>query len=575
MPSAKEYDIFISYAREDSQWVRENLYEPLLRCRKADGSRPRIFFDVGEEGIAIGQNFMTAITEAILNSKKFVPVYSSHYFRKKMCGFELGKAHMLDPWGEAGKLIPILVDPQAESLVPFAYNHINYWGVTSLDWFEKLCKALELVTHEEHTSLQFLDQPSEIAVNHTLPQLRVAVMGENGISPRAELIAISAEEGVIEGTLSVMSEGGIAVFADLSMSAAVETRLIATAEGCDPVYSEPFSVVKPVIVAPVIEETPDEQETNPKPRIPLKGEAVFFADGRAIAVIGQEQAAVYDLTGKPLSSEQVKLASRVRLVRRGGRMIALADWAGRVCLFQEDGRHRVHQFENNRGFLVPGDIAIADGKAHIGFWNGMVYRMSVDEAPVLELRHDAGVQALAVVGERFYVCGFDGRLCVYKGGRMINAETLEPSVELLQASDGCLIAVGRNRLYQIALSPLRVLSEELPLSGAADVLGDLALPVVIDSRGKGIRFNKELALKASFHTTAGAVPVSADDAGRYSVFANPDGSRTLMIDGRVVFSHLAGTLSVAPDAEHFALGDETGVRVMNKSLFDSVSQGGD
>jgi hypothetical protein len=361
------------------------------------------------------------------------------------------------------------------------------------------------------------------------------------------------------------------------MSAAVDsTRLIASAEGCDPIYSEPFSVIKPVIVAPVIEHPSDEEETNANPHISLRGEAVFFADGRAIAVVGHDRAAVYDLSGKPLSSEPVKLANRVRIVRRGGQIVALADWAGRVYVFREDGKQRVHQFENrHKGFLVPGDIAIADGKAHIGFWNGTVYRISIDEAPALELRHDAGVQALAVLGERFYVCGFDGRLCVYKGGRMINAETLEPSVELLQASDSCLIAVGRSKLYQIAPFPLRVLSEEVPLSGASDVLGDLSLPAVIDARGKGIRFNKELALKASFHTTAGAAPVSADDVGHYLVFANPDGSRTLMIDGRVVFSHLAGTLSVAPDAEHFALGDETGVRVLNRPLFNSVLQGGD
>jgi hypothetical protein len=188
-----------------------------------------------------------------------------------------------------------------------------------------------------------------------------------------------------------------------------------------------------------------------------------------------------------------------------------------------------------------------------------------------------GAQALSVVGERFYVCGFDGSLRVYKGGRLVNTAMLEPAVWLLQASGTQLLAVGDQKLYQIALDPLRVLSsglsDDLRLSEVAAVLGDVQLPVVIDTQGKGIRFDSELVSKSIFHTTAGAIPVSADDAGRYCVFINPDGSHTLMVNGRVIFSSEVWKLSVAPAADLFALADENGIRLLAPSSFEKSLEG--
>ena len=70
------FDIFISYAREDLEWVRGNLYEPLSRCRTGSGRRPRIFFDVGEEGIGIGMSFIDAIH--VSTTSRGVPVVGSH-----------------------------------------------------------------------------------------------------------------------------------------------------------------------------------------------------------------------------------------------------------------------------------------------------------------------------------------------------------------------------------------------------------------------------------------------------------------------------------------------------------------
>ncbi len=57
-------DVFISYASEDRDWVRTNIYQPLLGCMFADGRVPRIFFDMSdldedsELGVTIGSDLL-------------------------------------------------------------------------------------------------------------------------------------------------------------------------------------------------------------------------------------------------------------------------------------------------------------------------------------------------------------------------------------------------------------------------------------------------------------------------------------------------------------------------------------
>lgn len=58
-------------------------------CRTREGRPARVFFDVGEHGIQVGQDFQTAIDQAIERTHKFLPVYSRYYFNKAMCRLEL------------------------------------------------------------------------------------------------------------------------------------------------------------------------------------------------------------------------------------------------------------------------------------------------------------------------------------------------------------------------------------------------------------------------------------------------------------------------------------------------------
>ena len=106
----------------------------------------------------------------------------------------------------------------------------------------------------------------------------------------------------------------------------------------------------------------------------------------------------------------------------------------------------------------------------------------------------------------------------------------------------------------------------------AGAWGDGPSVVAVDERGQGVHFNNQL-IQAKFHAPPGALPVSADAAGRYCVLRHPDGSHSLLQAGRVVFSHPAGTLAVSPAADAFAVGDERGVRVLSAAAFEALLHG--
>jgi hypothetical protein len=219
---------------------------------------------------------------------------------------------------------------------------------------------------------------------------------------------------------------------------------------------------------------------------------------------------------------------------------------------------------------IPGGLAVYNNCVYVGFWSGKVVNWMVPEDEVYEWRHEAGVQALEAVSDCLYVVGLDGKLSIPQDDRFTELGKLGQTTHLLKAYPGCLVAVGEDRLYHFATNTRKISSQLLPFADPSAVLGDIDRPVVIDARGRGLRFDAALVYRARFHTTAGAVPTSADDAGRYCVFSNPDGSRTLMLDDRTVFTHLGGTLAVAPGGNYFAVGDGQVVRILNAADLRSL-----
>lgn len=566
-----KFDIFISYARKDSEWVLSNLIDPLQQCRNTlDGRRPSIFFDVGEKGVKIGVEWRDAVVKAIGNSDKIVLVYSFDYFDSPVCKFETDLAQTLRERGQA-TIYPILIYPAAEKFIPLAVASINYLKAFEPEWFARLCDSLGLraAAPQEQTSLEFQNQPEDITANHTLPAIRVALTGADGGPPPAEEITMSCEGGGLQGTTAVKTSGGIATFTDLSIDRDLAaTRLRASARGLEPVFSRTFAVLAPA-TAP---------DTQTAATIKPPGEALFFADGKALAVVRPGGCSVYDLTARSLLSDpaEVNLEGRLRLWHTAGPLLAMATWSGQFYLFSSDGRCWTWDLGSRQsGFQVPGDLAFAGEEVLVGFWNGTVYRLFPSDGSFrVEFRNETGVQALAASQDRVYVCGFDSMLRAYRDGRLVNSYLLEPSVRLVKKYENALVAVGDKNIYQIDLAQQRVMSEKPSLAGITQVWGDTELPVIMDGRGKGIRIDSELAVKASFWTTPGAMPVSADNAGSYCIFRNPDGLRTLLKGEHIVFTHLGGTFAVAPGGDFFALGEEAGIRLLTVADLEPLIEGG-
>jgi hypothetical protein len=559
------YDVFISYAREDGDWVRTNLYDPLVRCRTGDGRKPRVFLDVDKEGVPPGVNFIVFLAEAIARSRTVVAVYSSTYFSKEMCQWELGKVVELDPTGAQGKLTPILIDRSAADRVPLHASGINYIPVERDDWLEILVSSLDLTPPEQPDQLSFLDRPGDVTAHYTLPPIRVAISQDGNPVARSEIVELSLEGGSLNGTSSVEAVDGVATFEDLSIETVLDsTRLVAAAEGCLPAFSERFAV-RPT-AAPRTEAI--------QARVPFVGELAFFENDRAVAVFGPRELGVYDFGGKRLAV--IDLDSRTRLLRRSGSTLALSAWSGRVDVVTSDGAHEQWSLASGGDrYAVPGDMQVEGERTFAGLWNGQVFRLEPGREAELVLDHAAGVQCLAVIGEMLVVCGLDGGLCFYQAGRMVRSHQLERGIRLLKPLGDHILAVGETHLYRAPVAAGRVLSIELQLDGVAAALGEPAWPIVIDPLGKAIVVDEGLSIRGSFHAGAGAELVGSDRRVDSCVVRSRDGSHGLVdlsakgevtggaIKGRVTFSHGDGALAVSPSGEYFALGGERDTRILS------------
>ena len=550
---SEPHDVFLSYAREDLAWVREHLYAPLLRTRTACGRPPRIFFDLGKDGIQVGQDFKKTIDNAIENVAKFVPVYSWKYFQKDMCIYELELAQSRDMNFCNQVLLPLLIDQAGAGKIPFAFRRLNYLSIDDPEWFKKLCAGLELLPYSEKITLAFLDPPGDVFANHTLPVVRVAVEDGGQRIGYEEEVKLAAASGQLLGTTTAKTKAGIATFDDLSIGDAVgKTRLIASATAAADVTSEPFHVF-PRAASPVAAAQP--VQAAAQVTLPSSGEVVFFQSGQHVAVLEENQASVYGVDGAPCGA--VPLRAPIRLVRRAVDHLVLADWAGNVYLLAADGNHNTWALGRpGAGFAVPADVDVQQGAIFAAFWNGAVYQLAADRQAELIHREADGIQATGVYGDRLYVADFAGNLRIYRNRRLVNSATLEPTIWLLAAAADCLVAVGERRFYHIAPDGARVRGFDMPLAELAAVYELSDRPVVTDVRGRGIRFDKDLAISSAVSVQPGARPVSADDGGRYCIFHNPDGTRTLLQRDRIVFSHAAGSLAVSPSGHLFALGDE-------------------
>lgn len=123
----KNWDVFISYSHtpaENMDWVERELYAPLKRAVRGEAPL-EVFFD--KRSIGFGTAWYFELAEAIERSQCVVAVYSSDYFSKNFCTFELGKA-VVREIATRGKRETFFILPvmRGQVSVPPAFSHLQF-----------------------------------------------------------------------------------------------------------------------------------------------------------------------------------------------------------------------------------------------------------------------------------------------------------------------------------------------------------------------------------------------------------------------------------------------------------------
>lgn len=557
-----KWDLFISYARENQDFVRKELVEPLRGYRTADGRPVKAFVDT--LSLRAGVEWMVNVTDAIMESRVLIAVYSEDYFKSVNCKLELTKGVNRDPLGERGMFCPVALNAAAGSMVPEAYSHFNWANATEDGWFKRLVDALGYRHHGRITVLEFGTEIQPVTVGTPLPQVRVEMQYDGRRVEESEEIRILSEEGGLRGTTTVKSQNGVALFQDLFFDSPLNnTRLVATADGCAASFSNAFSV----LAAPVIE-TPTED-----PRIDASGEVYFFGEPEVIGVADSGALRIFSLAGETLS--RATIPRRVRLVRSCAGGLSFCGWDGEIVWVSPAGVRRQWKPCHKSRLCVPGDITAAGtDEMYAGMWSGEVWHLRPDGGSALHFRHPGGVQTLEARGNEMFLADLDGNLVVYAGqGRTVSVRT-EPTIRRLKIFEQSVVLIGEEELYEYSFARRRVFSVRLPISERiAAVYGVGEKTVAVSSQGRGILFNREDASQ-NFWTTIGCVPVSMDEDARFCVFRNPDQTYGLWYNRRPLLQGVVGGLAVSRSGTHLAIGEGRGLKIsLAESILGSVSGG--
>ncbi|MCX4820102.1 TIR domain-containing protein [Streptomyces sp. NBC_01142] len=548
--AAEQWDVFISYAREDFIQAK-SLHDALSECVTARGGTPRIYLDVSRTGTPVGADWQSFLEEALPRSRHVVALYSQTYFDKDVCQWELHEAYKLNP-PEGGRLIPVLIDPEAAKKVPYIVNRINWIPTYKPHWIEEVRESVGLRPAGARPVLRFDTPVTDVVAGHTLPALSVSGSAQ-GSAPRwpsGATVTLAADPPVagLTGTLTAPVTRNPAVFGDLAFrTATAEVRLVATAPGCEPAVTPPFAVRAPA-------EQPSWDDGD-RPVLAALGRPVFFPDGRALAVRDGRKLTIH--TAAYEAAGTAELRERPRLWARGERCLAVADWSGRVVLAAPDGTMRVVDLPAPHGarFNVPGALAFDGDVLHIGMWGGSVWSLSLDaEEPELVLEHRAGVQVLVAGNTGLLVGDLGGKLTHYVLGRARAEHTLEPLLLAITHVRDYALIFGEHRVHRWDLAKGQLLQVPQPVTGITGTLPDGELTAIVDAEGQGVCFDAELAVRVGFHTVPGARPVGSGRGGRLLVLEYPDGSHALVRDGRTTYV-CEHPMAVSPDGRRAAVSD--------------------
>lgn len=289
---------------------------------------------------------------------------------------------------------------------------------------------------------------------------------------------------------------------------------------------------------------------------------MFWENGKALAVFQSRRIGVYDTKGNLLGSE-ILFQDRVRLARTQGNLLAVAGWAGEICLIQDDGGFFSYSFANHgTGFHIPGALAFHDGDVYVGLWNGTIYRLTPGSTPEQVATHEAGIQLVQWTPDGLAVCDLEGRFLIMRENKALWTRPLEASLLLMQAFSDCLVAVGEKKLYHFGYRN-KVFSEETHRSGAAAAWTGSDYLLVIDGQGRAVRYSPDLIMQANFQVIPGARPRSADHHGKYYVIHHPKSGWHLIANQQMVGAGLRTPITLALQDDLAAVQNSEGIQIMN------------
>lgn len=561
-PDGLEWDVFISYDREDYAQAKE-VQDELLKCVTGNGRTPRVYLDQSATGTPVGMDSRSYLEQAIRRSRYFLALYSSGYFGKSSCQWELNEAAQLR-MPEQGRLIPVLLDREAVKSVPFTVQGVRSISATRPRWIEDVRASLELRPTGSRPVLR-IDAPAaggttDVAAGHTLPPLTVtwSVPADAPRWPAGAVVTLAADPpgAGLTGTLSVPVGDGTAVFSDLAFQQpTAKVWIIASTPGCEPVMTSPFAVLAPG--------APAHQEDGDHVVLAMRGRPVFFPGGQAVAVHDGLSLAFHAAGGGPAAA--ASLREQPRLWARGRHCLAVADWSGRVVIAAPDGTTRVVDLPAPDGarLHVPGALAFDEDVLYAGMWNGTVWSLSLDAAdPARVLEHRAGVQVLAASGPDLLVGGFDGKLAYYAGNAAgARSYTLEPMLLAISLANRFAVVAGHRQVHRLDLATRELLQVTQPVTAIACALPDGELTAVIDALGQCVSFDAELAVRVGFRTVRGARLAAAGGGGRLLVLRYPDSTHALVRDGRTTYVN-PYPMTISPDGKRAAISSGEELRLL-------------
>jgi TIR domain len=557
-----QWDLFVSYAREDKDWLRKELVEPLRAYRTADGRAVSVFVDT--DALHAGFNWMEEVMSAIMKCRVLLAIYSKAYFESEPCKFEMVKGVQRDPVGLRGMFRPVAITDVGK-LVPEAYTHLTWLDASDERWFNRLIDALGYRHHGRIHNLQFREEIPAATTGTPLGAVSVEVQCDGRRVEEDEVIRLISESGTLRGTSAAKSDRGLATFHDLFFDAPAEsTRLVATADGCTASFSNTFAVLPPPVIKP-----PEED-----PRIDATGEVYFFGDPEVIGIAGNDTVHVFNQACELLGS--AALPNPLRLIRACAGGLVFLGWGGEIVWVGANSERREWRPGPRLGFCVPGDVVAASetatGELLVGMWSGEVWQLHADSRCTLRFLHPGGVQKIDTLEGQVFVSDLEGVLAIYCGQECLSSVKTEPTIRRLRAFPDSVVLIGEDRLYQYSIERKRLFSLPVPVKIAA-AYGTGERTVAVSREGQGILLLRD-AITENFFTVAGCIPVSMDAQGRFYAFRNPDGTYTLWHNRRPLLQGVAGGLAVSRGGTRVAIGDGSAVKISSMGTIRASAAGG-